>query len=169
MFLFWGKVSKRLSRMGECPDTASSQATWPALLNGSRQPESSEAHLCCLHCLIVWQFLFMLCHFQSSPPSIKWWRLSLLNQQRLKCASGRAAGCDRLPSGVTLRSQSWAEVSQHLWLYLHGRYARACTHIRTSTVYVSEFSPPLPPCSQVVSTQTTQSGRPQRAFEACYK
>lgn len=73
-----------------------------ALLNGSRQPVSSEAHLCCLHCLIVWQFLFMLCHFQSSPPSLTQRSLPLINLQRLKRASGRAAGCDRLPLGVTL-------------------------------------------------------------------
>lgn len=62
-----------------------------ASLIDSRQPDSSEVHLCCLRCLIVWQFLFMLCHFQSSPSSLTRQSLPLINQQRLNRASGGAA------------------------------------------------------------------------------
>ena len=70
-----------------------------ALLNGFRQPDSSVAHLCCLHCLIVWQFLFMLCHFQSPLPPLNERRFPSINEQHLEFASSCTAGCDQTKCG----------------------------------------------------------------------
>lgn len=39
--------------------------------NCSRQPNSSLAHLGISQCLIIWQLLFILCHFQLPGPQSK--------------------------------------------------------------------------------------------------
>lgn len=70
-----------------------------ALPNVSWQPDSSAAHPRWWKCLVVWQSLFMQCHFQSSLLSLKWQSFPLISEHHLKSSSNSTAWCDQTKRG----------------------------------------------------------------------